>query len=370
MAKKKRVRTKTAEDALINAGNRPAIATTDRLKTGSTILDLAISGNRMGGFAKGYYYWMVGASSSGKTFLMLTCLAEASINSNFDDYRFIYDNAEDGALMNMERYFGPKMAARLEAPRVIDGQPSYSDTIEEFYWNLDDALKSDRPCIYLLDSMDALGSKYADKKFNEAKTAGRKGTAAKGDYGDGKAKMNSTHLRGVIQRLRQTGSILLILSQSRDNVGGGMFDPAETHAGGRALKFYATVQLWSSVGAKIRRTVGSKKIQVGVHCRVNVAKNRITGKDRTVTFPIYYETGIDDIGGMVDWMCDFGEWSRDRNGNIDSGADVGAPGKLSREKLIAGIERHKQRKTLEALVAGAWVDFEKKLAVKRESKYG
>jgi len=61
------------------------------LSTGSTLLNLACTGKPYYGFAKGHYYFIVGDSVSGKTFLSLTCLAEASINPNFDNYRFIYD---------------------------------------------------------------------------------------------------------------------------------------------------------------------------------------------------------------------------------------------------------------------------------------
>jgi len=144
------------------------------LKTGSTILDLAITGRRAGGFAKGHYYWMVGDSSSGKTFLMLTCLAEASINPEFDGYRFIYDNAEDGALMDFEKYFGPRMVERLEPPAVDDdGGPLFSTEIEEFHYNLDDAFTeaedNGRPFMYMLDSRDAVINKEREKKFQEYK---------------------------------------------------------------------------------------------------------------------------------------------------------------------------------------------------------
>ncbi|RKZ05953.1 hypothetical protein DRQ25_15030, partial [Candidatus Fermentibacteria bacterium] len=224
------------------AKRRDVIPDKDLLKTGSTVLDLAMSGRAAGGIPKGKYIWMVGDSSSGKTFLMLTCLAEASINPAFDDYRFIYDNAEDGALMDLERYFGTRMAERLEPPAGTTEAPEYSAEIEDLYFNLDDALAAaeapgGQPFIYLLDSMDALDSKYAEAKFQESKKAARKGTKAKGDYGDGKAKMNSTRIRRVVSRLTATGSILIILSQTRDNVGGGLFDPQQTSAGGRALKF-------------------------------------------------------------------------------------------------------------------------------------
>lgn len=343
------------------------------LKTGGTLLDLAITGDRRGGFAMGKYFWIVGDSSSGKTFLSLTCLAEASINNRFADYRFIYDNAEDGALMNMERYFGPAMAGRLEPPAGTRQDPEYSGTIEDFYFNLDDAFKAEaktdgKPFIYVLDSMDSLDSKYAEKKFQEKKT---KGDKAKGDFGDGKAKFNSTRIRRVVQQLSETGCILIILSQTRDNIDAGPFDPQQTHAGGRSLKFYATVEIWSSCGAKIKRTVRGKDYVVGGHVRIQTKKNRMTGKERTVKFPIHYDTGIDDIGGMVDYLCDHKFWKRNKAGAIDCSVDLdlGVEGGIPREALIAWIYENDMRDALEEITEDAWQTIEEALRVKRPSKY-
>lgn len=364
---------KKLEDALTaTAPKRQApIPDSALLKTGSTILDLAISGRRKGGFTKGRYFWVVGDSSSGKTFLMLTCLAEASINKEFDGYRFIYDNVEDGALMNLQKYFGGRMAARLEAPGTAE-EP-YSTTIESFYYHLDDAVKAaaapgGKQFIYVLDSMDALDSKYAESKFQEGKKAARGGDKAKGDYGDGKAKINSTAIRRVVAKLRATGSILLVLSQTRDAIDAGPFEEQQTHAGGRALKFYAAAQLWSSVGSKIKKSIGEREIVVGVHCRVKIKKNRLTGKERVVEFPIYHDTGIDDIGGMVDWLVYWGYWLKNKQGFIDAGSAWEGIAKR-REDLIEWIDEKGMRDDLEDVVEQAWAALEKRLAVERKSKY-
>jgi len=366
---KKQSRTDELKEAITakRPRRKPVIEDSDRLKTGSTLLDLAISGNRGGGFAKGKYFWMVGDSSSGKTFLTLTCMAEASINKNFDDYRFIYDNVEDGALMDMDKYFGRRMADRLEAPATDKGSPKYSNTIEDFYYNLDDAFADGRPFIYLLDSMDSLDSKYSEKKFQEGKKATRGGKVAKGDYGDGKAKINSTRIKKVVNQLTASGSILIVLSQTRDNINAGMFEEQQTHAGGKALKFYSTVQLWSSVGKKEKRTVADKDLQVGVTCRVKIKKNRISGKDRTVEFPIYYDTGIDDVGGMIDWLTTYKFWKK-AGGCIDPSPDFDC-GPLRRADLISHIEDEDLREELEIITEEAWANVEARVAVKRKSKY-
>lgn len=341
------------------------------LRTGSTLLDLAISGSLKGGFTKGRYFWMVGDSSSGKTFLMLTCFAEACRNPEFDNYRLIYDNGEDGALMDMNRYFGSRMAARLEPPATENGMPVYSETIEDFYFNIDDALneaeKTGKPFIYGLDSMDNLGSKYSEAKFQEAKNASRGGKKAKGDYGDGKAKINSTRIRSVISRLRKTGSILIILSQTRDVMDAGIFDEKQTFAGGHALKFYSTVQLWSSVADKIKKTVRDREMVVGVNCRVKIKKNRITGKERQIMFPIYYDSGIDDTGGMVDFLVYWGHWKKDKAGRIDAGEFECK--EMLTNALIAWIEENDKVDQLRDITKMVWDEVEEKAAVNRKPRY-
>src|SRR5690606_24627988 len=106
-------------------------------------------------------------------------------------------NAEDGALMDVEKFFGPKLAKRMQPPaRDSEGDPVYSRLAEEFYFHLDTRLTETEegkapPFILLLDSMDALTSRYDEDKFQERKKAHEKGKDATGDYGDGKAKMNS-----------------------------------------------------------------------------------------------------------------------------------------------------------------------------------
>ena len=135
------------------------------------------------------------------------------------------------------------------------------------------------------------------------------------------------------------------------------------------MKFYATVQLWSSVGAKIKQSVNDKQIQVGVVCRVRIRKNRITGKERQVEFPIYYDTGIDDIGSMIDYMVAWGHWKKKTGGVIDASSDFNNI-MLKRESLIEWIEENKMREDLEDVVEAAWNGVETKLAVKRENKYG
>jgi len=345
------------------------IEPSDYLKTGSTLVDLACSGKEEGGFCKGHYYFIVGDSASGKTFLSMTCLAEASVNKSFKDYCLIYDDVEGGVLMDVERYFGSRLKERLEPPsRDEDNESLYSEFIEDFYANIDDAFRKNKPFIYVLDSMDCLDSKYAEQKFDESVIAYRKDEKPKGDYGDNKAKINSRNLRRVVSRLRETGSILIIVNQTRDNVGAGIFESKKTRSGGHALTFYATVEIWSSVAGKVKRQVKGKERRVGVIAKAWVKKNRLTGRDRTVLVPILYQNGIDDVGSCVDYLVSEKVWKRNKSGVIWA-TGLGPEIKKRREELIQAIEEREMEGDLRMLTAQTWEEIERACETKRKKRY-
>lgn len=364
--KSKKKKSKNRKDILLETKEQRELRTEDFVSTGSTLLNCAISGHYERGFAKGKYYFIVGDSASGKTFLTLTCLAEAANNPSFDNHRFIYDNAEDGALMDVQRFFGKKVYKRLEFPAEGDvaNESFFSSTIEEFYFNVDDAIKKGQPFIYILDSMDALSSEQEIDKFDETKTAHRKGNDTAGSYGDGKAKKNSANLRRLLTPLRKTDSILIIVNQTRDNLGFGF--EKKTRSGGHALRFYATVELWSSVKGKIKKTVKGKSRQLGINCKVQIKKNRITGRERSIVIPIFHSFGIDDVGSCIDYLVDEGHWPT--KGNMIHAEDLDHK-PCSRNKLIKLVEENDQEYDLRDIVGETWNEIERASEVKRKKRY-
>jgi len=359
------MKTKDIKKAIRRKRKEVELTGKDFVSTGSTLLNLACTGYPNRGFAKGRYYFIVGDTISGKTWLSLTCLAEASINPNFKDYRFIYDNVEDGALMDIKKFFGKAVFHRMEWPGK---HCSYN--IQEFYYHVDDAIKDGRPFIYILDSMDSLTSKAEASKFDKTKKAYRRGKETTGSYGDGKAKINSAMLRRVIGRaLLKTGSILIIINQTRDRINALPFQSKKTRSGGHALEFYACLEMWSSVAGQIKRTIKGKKRQLGVQCKIRIKKNRITGWDRTIIIPIYPSFGIDDIGCCVDYMLDEGDWEKVKE---DKKTIINAKGlgiKGSRNRLIKFIEQQELEKDLRELVGDVWREIEEACTIRRKRRY-
>jgi RecA/RadA recombinase len=328
----------------------------DYLSSGSTLLNLAASGRTYGFFVKGHYYFFVGDSTSGKTFLVLTCLAEACQSEDFDGYDLVYNGTtERGAMMNIRKFFGKRLEKRLKTV--------YSDTIEHMYYDLDDRLERGKPLIYIVDSMDGLNSEDDTEKFKQRKEAHRKGKQIAGSYGDGKAKKNSQDLRKMLTRLFNSGSILIVIGQTRDNLGFG--HSKKTRAGGRALKFYAALEMWSSIYKRIKKYYRGKDREQGIIAQVELKKNRLSGKDRTVNVHIYHSYGIDDIGSMVDYLLEEKHW-RGKKGKIDA-FDLEYKG--YREGLIKHIEEENLERELKAIVKRTWEEIEDAVSLKRKRRY-
>lgn len=343
------------------------------LSTGSVLLNLACTGRPHAGYVPGTYYYFVGDSNSGKSFFSMAALAEACLRPEYKDYSLVFDNVERGVQMNIGRTFGRALAERLDPPCLYQGRPWHSEQIEDFYLNLDCALERG-PCVYVLDSMDGLSSMDEEKKFQELKKSRNKApkgeevdegsTKLKGSYTDGKAKKNSAYLRQMLAPLEKTGSILIIISQTRDKV--GSFIPGDkTKAGGRAPSFYSQVEVWSSVVGKIKKDVKGKARHVGNTCEFHVKRSRFTGHEVKVRVPIYFATGIDDSGSCVDYLITEGHWSA-KKGIIDAPEFAYKGG---REKLVQKIEESDREPELHQLVAELWNEIESESGVPRKRRY-
>lgn len=339
-----------------------------QLSTGSTLFNLGLTDNPHYGLLTGHYYFFVGDSSSGKTWICLNIFAEAAYNPAFNDYRLIYDNVEDGALMNVSRFFGKKTSDRLEAPRIDNGFNVSSETVEDFYDNVHTACDRGIPFIYLLDSQDALTSTASDTKFQKQRAARKKQQSGKkakeaGSMGDGKPKIHSENIRKVLQRIKKMGSMLIVVSQTRDNLGFGF--EKKTRSGGRALRFYATTEAWTSIRKKHKKEVRGAKIQIGIDCQIQIKKNRITGDEPQIVIPIMNDIGIDDTGSMVDYLLETGHW--ESSGKTIVAEEFDFEG--NRRRLIKQIEADDELPMLRSICGRVWDECKAEARPARKSRY-
>jgi len=345
------------------------------LSTGSTLLNLALSGRIDGGIPVGSYLLFTGDSQSGKSILSNNCLAEAAINSAFDKWSLLYNNPENGLLLDVEYFFGPKLVERIQYPTDKHGEIRPSATVEEFYYHLDDLRRAGKPFVEVLDSQDALDSIAAEEKFKEEKAAYLKGKETTGSYGMSKPKKHSQNLNWVNSHLERTGSILIIINQTRDNIGfGSQYNP-KTRSGGRALKFYAQFELWSSVIKQLKKRVNGKDRQIGTLCEIHVKKNRVNGHDVSVRVPILRKFGLDDIGSCVDFLVEERHWategkksdSDDATNKVIIADELDLTGK--RESLIEQIEEGNMEQELRLVCQKVWDSIDAQCCPKRKPRY-
>ena len=339
----------------------PKLTNRDYLSTGVTLIDLSLRGSSGGGIRKGRVYRLNGRPSGGKTFVGRTILAEAAQSKWFQDYELIYDDVERGALMDTQKFFGQKLVDRLRAPGYTNkGRAIYSTNTDDFYNRVSKKLSTGKRIIWIEDSLDAL------EGIGENKMT------------DNKAKIHSQRLRRLMDPLEETGSILVLVSQARANVGASMFEDEDITAGGRALEHYPSADIRLRKAKAIRKTLNKTKYSIGSIIRANVSKNRISGKNHTVYFPFFPEYGIDDIGANINYLQANKHWKTgktDDDDDEDDGTDnkaITAPEfkfEGPKDRLIIKIETEGLQKELQILTAKVWKEIEIALQPQRLPRY-
>lgn len=322
------------------------------IPTGSTLLNLALSDKKEGGYVPGSVINIVGDSSAGKTFLLWTMFAEVVRHAEFKDYRLIYDEPESAFYMQAEKLFGiPHSRIEMDIK---------SETIQDWFKNVVTTIRSKTPFIYGIDSLDALSSIEEKKRIDTLLAKGEQ----EGSYKTEKARIIGELLRNIVEALEKTKSLVPIISQTRDNIG-VTFGEKKTRSGGRALRFYSTHEFWLSVEGHIAR----QKREVGVNVIVKVKKNKLTGKLRQVTFPIYFDYGVDDIGSCIDFLLEEKVWTLQGNKIVIAGADKDLFKDTRRDLLIKHIEENNLEDKLRELTEQTWHGVEDSIKTGRKPRY-
>lgn len=346
----------------------PKVETRKGLSTGNTLLNLALTDTADVGYLPGNMYYYVGDSSSGKTWSAFGAFAEAVRSTDYKDYSLTFHNAENGAQFDTAYYFGKDVPKR-----VVETKPQ---SLEEFYDDLDASLE-EGPGIHILDSMDALHPLASREVIEQQAAARAKGKEASGSYGTDKAKVNSSRLPNVVHLMKKHGSIFLMISQTRDNIGFGSQYSPKTRSGGKSLTFYAHLEIWTSVAEDIRVKVHGKDRDAGSVIRAHIKKNRQTGWEPKVEMPLLHGHGFDDVGGCVRFLMEEGHWKPLKEAKAASGPKK-APTTViapefdhsgSVEALVKQIEDDDAEPALRRIVQGVWSDIRDKSQIKRKARY-
>ena len=287
-------------------------APVETIPTGSIALDAALG---IGGLPRGRIVEIYGPESSGKTTLTLHAIANAQKNGGV------------AAFIDAEHALDPEYAKALgvDIDALLVSQP---DTGEQALEIADMLVRSGAIDLIVIDSVAAL--------VPRAEIEGEMGDTHVGLQ----ARLMSQALRKLTGGLNTTNTTMIFINQLREKIG-VFFGSPETTAGGKALKFYASVRL------DIRRieTLKDGTDAVGNRTRVKVVKNKMAAPFKQAEFDIIYGTGISREGSLIDFGVEHDIVKTSGAGYTYEGEQLGQGKENARtflienEKIAAEIEQ-------------------------------
>lgn len=256
------------------------------VKTGSSMLDLAISNRPDGGLPVGRITEITGLEASGKSLLAAHALA----NTQQQGGLAVYIDTENAVSRDFLEAIGLDLQKMLYIPL---------ETVEDIFEAIESITESvrksnkDRLVTIVVDSV--MG---ASTKIEMAKEFDKDG------YATSKAIILSKGMRKLTNMIGRERICLLFTNQLRTRLGVAFGDPYTT-SGGKAIPFHASVRLrLKSVGQIKMKKDGVDQV-IGIKTRAQVVKNRMGPPLKTIDYDIYFESGIDDYGGWLNIMKNY-----------------------------------------------------------------
>ncbi|MFA5934976.1 MAG: hypothetical protein WC827_03775 [Candidatus Paceibacterota bacterium] len=315
------------------------------ISTGSTLLDLAISGGRVrgGGLPGGILVEAFGPSGSGKT-VLLSEIAGA-VQRQGGDIMF----ADPEARLN-------KQFASMFGLNLRDEDYSRPDTVTDLFKSIGEwEPKSFKKKVIngiFADSLAALSTKMEmDNKDGDK-------------MGMRRAKEFSEELRKSARTLVKKNFLMVCSNQVRVNLDAGPYGQKYITPGGEAIGFYASLRLRFTKPEKIKDKVkvAGKEVTrvIGVEVLVDVFKSSIWKPYRTAPIYILFDYGIDDVRANLQYIKDFTKNTKYYVG--DTELDV------SLEKSIKMVEHDNLEEELREEVIDLWESIEARFDNERKPK--
>ena len=316
------------------------------ISTGSTLLDLAISGGRFkyGGIPSGIMVEIFGPASCGKTVLL--CELAGGVLRQSGKVMFFDPEAR------LNNQFAKLFGLDIQNTRQVEY--ATPDTIPEVFKAIRDwdPPEGSAPLGVFADSLAALTTQWELED--------------KDQYGMRRAKEFSEQCRLTCRILAKKKLLMICSNQIRQNLDAGLYGQKYKSPGGEAIGFYSSLRLRCGSPKKIKRerTISGKKHTkiIGVETSVEVFKSSVWEPHHTAPIYILYDYGIDDIRANLQFV-------KSNTQATTYFVNDNSLGKSIEDATIA-IEHDKLEGELRQQVVHLWNRIEKRFKVRRESKYG
>ena len=263
--------------AIMKLGQTAGDTDIEVLPSGCLSLDLAIG---VGGFPRGRIIEIYGPESSGKTTVALHAIAEAQKAGGI------------AAFIDAEHALDPVYAKNLgvNLDELYVSQPDNGEQALDITASLVNSKAVD---LIVVDSVAALTPK----------------AEIEGDMGDShvglQARLMSQALRKLTAITGKSKTCIIFINQLREKVG-VMFGNPEVTAGGKALKFYASVRIDVRKSDALKDSDGA----YGNHTKAKIVKNKVAPPFKTAEFDIIYGKGISRGSCLIDLGIEYGILSK------------------------------------------------------------
>ena len=256
------------------------------VSTGSSILDLAISNRKNGGFPVGRITEITGLEQSGKSLLAAHALANTQKRGGLA----VFIDTENAVPPEFFTAIGIDLKKMLYIP--LETMEDIFDTIDTLVEKVRTSDKKKLVTI-VVDSVAGASTKQEmETDFD------------KDGWATAKAIIISKGMRKITNLIGRERICLIFTNQLRTNMG-VTFGDKWTTSGGKALAFHSTVRLRLKNMGSIKAKISGVEQIVGKKTSALVIKNRLGPPERACEYEVFYSSGVDNYSSWLGVLKDY-----------------------------------------------------------------